>query len=69
MDLDLDLFRIGFASDLDAETQKQLARGQRLRELLKQQQNSPLMLRVLNFLYHLISTIRYLRLRMLVRIT
>merc|ERR1712224_587695 len=28
--------------DLDAATQKQLARGQRLRELLKQQQNSPL---------------------------
>jgi len=31
-----------FASDLDATTQKQLARGQRLRELLKQPQNSPL---------------------------
>merc|ERR1711912_152914 len=31
-----------FASDLDAATQKQLARGQRLRELLKQPQNSPL---------------------------
>jgi F-type H+-transporting ATPase subunit alpha len=31
-----------FASDLDAATQKQLARGQRLRELLKQSQNSPL---------------------------
>lgn len=31
-----------FASDLDASTQKQLARGQRLRELLKQQQYSPL---------------------------
>ncbi|GFE69494.1 F0F1 ATP synthase subunit alpha [Chroococcus sp. FPU101] len=31
-----------FASDLDAATQAQLARGQRLRELLKQQQNSPL---------------------------
>jgi F-type H+-transporting ATPase subunit alpha len=31
-----------FASDLDAETQKQLARGQRLRELLKQPQNFPL---------------------------
>jgi F-type H+-transporting ATPase subunit alpha len=30
-----------FASDLDAATQKQLARGQRLRELLKQPQNSP----------------------------
>jgi F-type H+-transporting ATPase subunit alpha len=31
-----------FASDLDASTQKQLARGQRLRELLKQPQYSPL---------------------------
>lgn len=31
-----------FASDLDAATQAQLARGQRLREILKQQQNSPL---------------------------
>jgi F-type H+-transporting ATPase subunit alpha len=31
-----------FASDLDSATQKQLARGQRLRELLKQPQNSPL---------------------------
>jgi F-type H+-transporting ATPase subunit alpha len=31
-----------FASDLDAATQRQLARGQRLRELLKQTQNSPL---------------------------
>jgi F-type H+-transporting ATPase subunit alpha len=31
-----------FSSDLDAATQKQLARGQRLRELLKQPQNSPL---------------------------
>ena len=31
-----------FASDLDAATQKQLARGQRLRELLKQAQGSPL---------------------------
>ncbi len=31
-----------FASDLDPETQKQLARGQRLREMLKQPQNSPL---------------------------
>ena len=31
-----------FASDLDAATQKQLARGVRLRELLKQPQNSPL---------------------------
>ena len=31
-----------FASDLDEATQKQLARGQRLRELLKQPQNSPL---------------------------
>jgi F-type H+-transporting ATPase subunit alpha len=30
-----------FASDLDAATQKQLARGQRLQELLKQPQNSP----------------------------
>jgi F-type H+/Na+-transporting ATPase subunit alpha len=33
-----------FASDLDAATQKQLARGSRLRELLKQAQNSPLSL-------------------------
>jgi F-type H+-transporting ATPase subunit alpha len=31
-----------FASDLDAATQAQLARGQRLRQLLKQPQNSPL---------------------------
>ena len=31
-----------FASDLDRATQRQLARGQRLRELLKQPQNSPL---------------------------
>lgn len=31
-----------FASDLDAATQAQLARGQRLREILKQSQNSPL---------------------------
>jgi F-type H+-transporting ATPase subunit alpha len=31
-----------FASDLDAATQRQLARGQRLRELLKQSQNSPI---------------------------
>nr|ARO90914.1 ATP synthase CF1 subunit alpha [Corynoplastis japonica] len=31
-----------FASDLDKATQNQLARGQRLRELLKQQQNSPI---------------------------
>ena len=31
-----------FASDLDEATQRQLARGQRLRELLKQPQNSPL---------------------------
>jgi F-type H+-transporting ATPase subunit alpha len=31
-----------FASDLDKATQNQLARGQRLRELLKQPQNSPL---------------------------
>ena len=31
-----------FASDLDKATQNQLARGQRLRELLKQSQNSPL---------------------------
>jgi F-type H+-transporting ATPase subunit alpha len=31
-----------FASDLDQTTQNQLARGQRLRELLKQQQASPL---------------------------
>ena len=33
-----------FASDLDAATQKQLARGKRLRELLKQPQFSPLIL-------------------------
>ena len=33
-----------FASDLDAATQKQLARGARLREILKQPQNSPLSL-------------------------
>ncbi|MBE9169210.1 F0F1 ATP synthase subunit alpha [Pleurocapsales cyanobacterium LEGE 06147] len=31
-----------FASDLDAATQAQLARGQRLRQVLKQPQNSPL---------------------------
>jgi F-type H+-transporting ATPase subunit alpha len=31
-----------FASDLDKATQDQLARGQRLRELLKQPQNDPL---------------------------
>lgn len=31
-----------FASDLDQATQRQLARGQRLRELLKQPQNSPI---------------------------
>merc|ERR1712228_777640 len=31
-----------FASDLDEATQKQLARGTRLRELLKQPQNSPI---------------------------
>jgi len=31
-----------FASDLDEATQKQLARGTRLRELLKQPQSSPL---------------------------
>ncbi len=31
-----------FASDLDKATQNQLARGQRLRELLKQAQNAPL---------------------------
>jgi F-type H+/Na+-transporting ATPase subunit alpha len=31
-----------FASDLDKSTQNQLARGQRLRELLKQSQYSPL---------------------------
>ena len=31
-----------FASDLDKATQDQLARGQRLRELLKQPQNAPL---------------------------
>ena len=33
-----------FASDLDQATQNQLARGQRLRELLKQSQSSPLSL-------------------------
>ena len=33
-----------FASDLDAATQQQLSRGQRLRELLKQSQFSPLIL-------------------------
>jgi F-type H+-transporting ATPase subunit alpha len=33
-----------FASDLDAATQAQLARGKRLRELLKQPQFSPLIL-------------------------
>ena len=31
-----------FASDLDQATRNQLARGQRLRELLKQPQNSPI---------------------------
>merc|ERR1712228_910572 len=31
-----------FASDLDQATQNELARGQRLRELLKQNQNSPI---------------------------
>ena len=31
-----------FASDLDAATQAELARGQRLREMLKQKQNSPI---------------------------
>ena len=31
-----------FASDLDAATQAELARGQRLREMLKQAQNSPI---------------------------
>jgi F-type H+-transporting ATPase subunit alpha len=30
-----------FSSDLDQSTQKQLARGRRLREILKQAQNSP----------------------------
>ena len=34
--------RVIFASDLDAATQNQLARGQRLRQILKQAQNSPL---------------------------
>merc|ERR1712066_797849 len=34
-----------FASDLDEATRRQLARGQRLRELLKQPQNSPLEVR------------------------
>ena len=34
-----------FASDLDEATRRQLARGQRLRELLKQPQNSPLEIR------------------------
>ena len=32
-----------FASDLDKATQNQLSRGQRLREILKQSQNSPLL--------------------------
>nr|YP_009391845.1 ATP synthase CF1 subunit alpha [Acrosorium ciliolatum]ARW59989.1 ATP synthase CF1 subunit alpha [Acrosorium ciliolatum] len=32
-----------FASDLDKTTQNQLARGQRLREILKQAQNSPIL--------------------------
>ncbi|KAK5776353.1 hypothetical protein PVK06_044312 [Gossypium arboreum] len=32
-----------FTSDLDKATQNQLARGQRLRELLKQSQSAPLM--------------------------
>nr|QCI07008.1 ATP synthase CF1 subunit alpha [Haraldiophyllum bonnemaisonii] len=32
-----------FASDLDKATQNQLARGQRLREILKQSQNSPIL--------------------------
>nr|YP_009332940.1 ATP synthase CF1 alpha subunit [Membranoptera tenuis]AKL79196.1 ATP synthase CF1 alpha subunit [Membranoptera tenuis] len=32
-----------FASDLDKATQNQLARGQRLREILKQAQNSPIL--------------------------
>merc|ERR1712146_728447 len=31
-----------FASDLDQATQNELARGQRLREMLKQAQNSPI---------------------------
>jgi F-type H+-transporting ATPase subunit alpha len=31
-----------FASDLDQATRNQLARGQRLREILKQPQNSPI---------------------------
>merc|ERR1712031_146449 len=31
-----------FASDLDAATQNQLAQGQRLRQILKQSENSPL---------------------------
>ena len=31
-----------FASDLDQATRNQLARGQRLREILKQAQNSPI---------------------------
>ena len=31
-----------FASDLDAATQAELARGQRLREMLKQKVNSPI---------------------------
>ncbi|BBN12598.1 hypothetical protein Mp_5g21420 [Marchantia polymorpha subsp. ruderalis] len=33
---------VQFASDLDKATQNQLARGQRLRELFKQSQSSPL---------------------------
>ena len=31
-----------FASDLDQITQNEIARGQRLRELLKQSQNAPI---------------------------
>ena len=31
-----------FASDLDQATQNELARGQRLREMLKQAQNAPI---------------------------
>ena len=31
-----------FASDLDQATQNELARGKRLREMLKQQQNAPI---------------------------
>nr|ALO21606.1 CF1 alpha subunit of ATP synthase [Stephanosphaera pluvialis] len=44
-----------FASDLDQTTQKQLARGSRLRELLKQPQNSPLSLAEMVISIHIAS--------------